>query len=459
MKNLVPPPSGHLVWLIKTYFSDPSRQMRLKKGQVLMEQKGHNERLYLVMEGKLRGVVRDKSQNELQLFSATKYMFVGVYSFFSKVYSSSAKVVAEEPSRVAFIDMKTVQEMGFEERFCDQFMPVVVTELVHRGIRIQEIALEKEQALKKLVQSEKLASLGQMAAGVAHELNNAIAVLQRGTEWMCNNVLRVVRDKSSEEYRFFNLGLKKGRTLSSRDIRKKTKTWVQSYHLDETQAEKLAETGIELKKTKLESILPKTDVINFYWQTGATFHDMLIASQQAAHVVGSVRELGLSRSKRVPGQNVNESIHKALALLSSYTRNINVDLQLQNLPAITADQGELVQIWTNVIKNACEHLLENNIKNPLIHIKTKAADQYIKIEIRDNGAGIPKQIQPKIFQPNVTTKKEGLAFGLGLGLTIVERIINTYQGCISVKSKPGKTIFTILLPIGGKDAKAEYTLR
>ncbi|MBD3384345.1 cyclic nucleotide-binding domain-containing protein [candidate division KSB1 bacterium] len=449
MKNLIPPPSGHLVWLIKTYFSDSSRQLILEKGQVLMQQKGHNERLYLVLKGKLRGVVTDKAQNELELFTATKYMFVGVYSFFSQVYASSATVVAEERSKVAYIDMKSVQQMGFEERLCDQFMPVVVTELVHRGIRIQEIAQEKEQALKKLIQSEKLASLGQMASGVAHELNNAIAVLQRGTEWMCKNVLRVVRDESSEEYRFFDFGLKKGRSLSSRQVREKTKRLTQTYRLDEEKAAKLAETGMELNRDNVKALLDKVDIINFYWQTGATFHDMLIASKQAAHVVASVRELGMTQSKRRPGQDVNESIWKALALLSSYTRNIDVDLQLKDLPPITANQGELVQIWTNVIKNACENLQETEIEKPVIHIKTRVEKDHILVEIRDNGSGIPDDILPKIFQPNVTTKKEGLSFGLGLGLTIAESIINNYQGRISVKSKPGKTNFTIRLPIGG----------
>ncbi len=101
----------------------------------------------------------------------------------------------------------------------------------------------------------------------------------------------------------------------------------------------------------------------------------------------------------------------------------------------------------NLIKNAIESLSNSRTPDPQIRIRTRATKQQISVDISDNGPGVPSEIADRIFQPNFTTKVEGLSFGLGLGLSIVQRIVNSYNGTVALNSAPGNTVFTVRLPL------------
>jgi C4-dicarboxylate-specific signal transduction histidine kinase len=129
------------------------------------------------------------------------------------------------------------------------------------------------------------------------------------------------------------------------------------------------------------------------------------------------------------------------------SQKADIILDLNPLPTIIAHTNDWTQVWVNLIKNALEALSNSTTDQPRIKITSFSKAKYIVIAIEDNGPGIPKALSQKIFQPNVTTKINGLTFGLGLGLSIVQRIVQSYNGEISVKSKEGQTIFTIQIPI------------
>lgn len=437
--------------LKKIYFSHPDRKMTLDKGDILVRQGEFNDRLYLILEGTLAAYVTDPEGKEFKLFEASKNMFVGVYSFFSRTFTSLATVVAEKRCALAFItrDQKAANEDGGGSLF-DQFMPVVVTNLAHRQQHEQHIALEKEKMLKKLIQSEKMVSLGQMAAGISHELNNAISVLDRNTQWLCDRMSSLL--ESSEFQKYFSQGLKQGR-LPSRSIREKSEDIQRRFRCDEQTARRAAE--IQLDESFLDeppaAAGEKIFKIHRYWELGATFHDMKIAAGLASSVVSSVKAMASHQVKRKPGVDVNQSIKEALALLRSPLREVYVTEDFtKRLPPMTASSGELVQIWTNLIRNAVESMAASRTEgSPRLLIQTRYQNGMIQVSFVDNGTGIPSHVLPKIFQPNFTTKEKGLEFGLGLGLTIVERIVSGYNGEVSVKSKPGRTKFTVKLPLGG----------
>ena len=296
--------------------------------------------------------------------------------------------------------------------------------------------------------------MGKWAAGIAHELNNAISVLRGNSKWLSGTIADLIKDEEIHYYRHFDLGLENGRSLSSRDVRKRSKEIKDRFDLDEKSAQMLAQTGLNQKSIKniIDDSQSNIQTTHLFWEIGATLHDMSIASQQAAHVVNSVRELA-QKSERKSNQNVNESINEALILLQSCTRSVNVKLNLASIPLIEADKGELVQIWSNIIKNACDSMAQAKTINPELRISSFGKEGKIVVKIQDNGPGISKNLLPKIFQPNVTTKVNGLSFGLGLGLTIVQRLVGSYGGSISVKSNPGKTTFIVKLPGGGQNEK------
>lgn len=134
-----------------------------------------------------------------------------------------------------------------------------------------------------------------------------------------------------------------------------------------------------------------------------------------------------------------------MALLQSNLRYVEVVLRPAILPPVTASVTELVQIWVNLIKNACDAM--ENTEAPQIEIVTRSVKNKLLVTITNNGPMIDEATRRKIFNPNFSTKKGGLSFGLGLGLAIVQRIVHSYGGTIAVKSDHQRTTFRIKLPI------------
>ena len=440
-------------WLTEAYFSKEKQIVSLRKGDELLLQGQFNDRLYLVKKGLLIGYAEDDDGNRYEVFRANPRMFIGVYSYFSKTNSSLATVVAEKDSELAFIDRK--QKVDTESSCSsleEEFMPMVVTELMYRQRQIQDIAKEKESAIKKLMETQKLASLGQMAAGITHELNNAIAVLKRNTEWIRDELTKLWQKDQPNEFLLFKQGVVRGRYLSSSQIRKRSRELAKKYPMKEEPAEQLAQMDYspdDILKIKKKSKKTIKELFAF-WEAGSTIHDMLTATSHATHVLNSIKVIGAQKSIRDEKFDVNNSIKESLSLMHNSLKNITVKEILNPLPLISANKGELVQVWTNIFKNAYESLITKIDLKPVLWIFSEHKNKYIEIKIQNNGPGISKKILPKIFEPKFTTKMDDNIVGLGLGLAIVQKIVHSYNGKISVKSEPGKTIFTIHIPVGGE---------
>ena len=445
---------NHLDWLVQTYFSDSSRHIRFQKGDVLMKEKEFNDKLYLVISGLCAGYVKNPEGQEQKLFLATQNMFVGVYSYFSKTFKSAATVIAEEDTVVTFIDQnQQILENKFGNSLFEQFMPVVMLNLTQRQQREQRSTFERERTLKKLIQTEKLASLGQMAAGLAHELNNAITVVERNTDWICSQLGKIIDEERADTSNCFTAGVKSGRLFSTREVRKRSKYLKSRFSISEDLAKKLVEMDIpdDLIHEKKDDLEGWAKTMHLYWEMGSTFHDMAVASRHAAYVVKSVKALAVQKSPRKTELDINESIREALALFSSPLRKIQLKQTLGTLPFIEGNMGELVQVWINLIENAIDSMSASTDDEKILEIESYIKNETITIAITDSGSGIPENLKSKILQPNFTTKEKGLEFGLGLGLTIVERIINSYNGEIKIDSKPGCTSFIVTLPVRGED--------
>ncbi len=443
---------AHFDWLIKTYFSDPSRRLIVKKDEIIIRQGYYNNRLYLILKGEFQGYIQTESGIQKDSLRAGPNNFIGVQSFFSKTFISMATVKALTDCEIAYIDRnQAVVPKDFMTSLEQQFMPIVVEDLMRRSNKMIELNQERGQALTKLIETEKMASLGQLAAGIAHELNNAIAVLARNTHWLMEKYNNNLKNKMTST--IFNLGLMQGRIYSSKEVRERGKRIAEKYQISKEKAYLLGQTGLdddilESYNGKLEQ---QAEEIYNLWELGATFNDMLIASEQSTHVVNSIRALGAKHTARVPGLDINESINNALALLRSKLSSVQVQLELTEVPPIVGNLGEFVQIWVNLINNACEamgHLVNHNHK---LTIKSYATKTVVVVEVKDNGLGIPQKSIDAIFQPNFTTKVHGLSFGLGLGLSIVKRIVNEYKGTIEVQSSLAGTVFIVKIPIGGEN--------
>ncbi|HOL93364.1 MAG TPA: ATP-binding protein [bacterium] len=453
---------ANLPWLIETYFSNPAKRLRLKKGDVLMRQGEYNDRLYLIISGTLCGYIQNPDGSQSETFRSTKNLFVGGPSYFSKLYTAFTTVIAAEDSEVAYIDPN--QEPVFDGQtasLAEQFMPVLVIELIHRQHRIQTIAFEKEKTLRALIHSEKMASLGKIAAGIAHELNNAVAVLIRNSEWLSQTIAKRLRRQDPAYYEYFATGLDKGRCVSSAEARAHAQQLKTAFPIREELAAKIAHTGISAERVERLADKDPAEIekILDFWEIGATLNDMIIAARHAAHVVRSIKDLGAQQPERQPGLLLNDCLREALTLLASPLRVVAVELDLAPLPAITGNRGEFVQMFINLIQNACESMAAARSPNPTVRIRSLIQDDEIQIQIEDNGPGIPPDVLPRIFEPTLTTKSDRRSVGLGLGLTIVERLIHSYGGHTTVTSRPGQTVFTLHIPRGNDHGKASNSHR
>lgn len=451
---MIPPLEDHKIQAIRQrFFSDPKRVLCLAKGDILLEHKKPNDKLFLVLSGQLTGSFIDANGTHHNLFTAKTHRFIGVHSFFSDSSMSTATVIANIPCKIAWMFHPATLTPEEKTQFYESFLPVIVHELYYRQSQTETMALQKQQAYSKLKSQQKTALLGNLAAGIAHELNNAVSVFQSNVNWLITYYHHTLSTHSPDVYPFFAEVLTQGRKISSSETRKQSKVFVEKLGLPPKKAKQLAQMGVSVEQ--LAAINKKGidwNKTSEVWELGATCHDMLIAAAQSIHVVKSVKTLGAKHSNREPHQSVNESIESALTLLRNKTKKLTVEVDLSPLPGLLANQGELVQIWVNLIKNAAESITQAGTKGGLIQVRSAQDWNQVIVEVTDNGPGIPKSLLPHIFQPDVTTKVHGLSFGLGLGLTYVQTLVEDYGGSIEIASSPQKTTFTVKIPFGGNHA-------
>lgn len=437
--------------LVERYFSDIERRITVASGSILIEQEGYNERLYYVLSGELAGFYSEDGKSQTQVFSASAGAFIGVHSFFSGTWTASSTVIAQSDVELAWIERHT--PVVAEEEFgplTAQFMPVIVNELSRRQRRATQEALEKEKALQKLHTAEQMTTLGQLAAGIAHELNNAIGVVSSKSERLETVIMELLEEIHPEASQFFDYGLMQGQRVTSSEARTRGRHFEKQYALPKDLARDLAR-AVPTDYLNEHWLKRPEEAIRF-WQMGRDLHDLRLASKHTVGIVKSVKQLGRTDIDLDEALSINDSINRALALLQSDLRRVKVKFSPAELPVFVGSQTELVQIWVNILKNACDALRDT--ESPEIDIQTRVNKNRILVTIANNGPEISEATRRKIFQPNFTTKKGGLSFGLGLGLSIVKRIIAGYNGSVAVKSDKDITIFRIKLPVEEEHGKA-----
>ncbi len=430
--------------LVERYFTHAQRCICLPCGSIILKQNGYNDRLYYVKSGELLGQFREKEGKAIPIFSASAGAFIGVHSFFSGHWIASSTVIAQTDVELGWIDRHTpvIEPQQFGP-LSTQFMPVIVAELSRRQRRAMQEAVAKEKALERLHMAEQMTTLGQLAAGISHELNNAIGVVSSKTERLESLFIELLHEVHPEASQFFDFGLLYGQKVSSSEARERGAHFAQRYQLPKNLARELARAVPE--ETLSAHWLANPHLAIRYWQMGRDLHDLRVASKHVVGIVKSVKQLGRSEIHFDEQLDLNDTLNRALALLQSDLRRVSVRMRPGGLPILKGSQTEWVQVWVNIIKNACDAMLQT--EHPEIDIHTRYDKQRILITIANNGPEIDEATRRRIFQPSFTTKKEGLSFGLGLGLAIVKRIVTSYGGTTVVKSNHEKTIFRIKLPV------------
>ncbi|MFD2037138.1 7TM diverse intracellular signaling domain-containing protein [Belliella marina] len=264
----------------------------------------------------------------------------------------------------------------------------------------------------QLVNQEKMASLGQLTAGIAHEINNPI-------NFVSSNISPLKRD-IKDLMEIVSLYREKGELEYSEDTKKEIR------ELEE--------------ELELEYILEEIDQLLKGMDDGA---------KRTVEIVKGLRLFSRVDEQDVKKVDIHDGINSTLVLLnSSMSGKIKIIRDYGDIPMVECLAGKINQVFMNIITNSIhaltDHLSDN--PNPEVLIRTSHLGELIKIEIGDNGPGMPESVKERIFEPFFTTKAVGK--GTGLGLSIVYTIIENHRGTLEVDTKEGKgTNFIITLPV------------
>ena len=436
--------SGDRSHLIDTLFNDPCRMRTFEPGEEVMHQGQRNTRLYYVHSGRLQGVREVSGAPDIPVLRFRPGELVGINGIFINDQVSTLTVRVEAPSMLAWIDLAEDRPEHFEERI----IPILVRALLKRQELSLQAAERKRSEELRDKELEQMGFLGQMAAAVAHELNNALAVVARGGEWLGDAVENLVDGRPQLEADAFRCGWRDGRVPKDQEDIRIRSAILRKQGADFASARRIAQ--IDPKGAIFPSIARYDEgeinsAINA-WELGATLRDMAVSSRQAAHVVTALKQLGASDRLRKEMTIIDESIHAALTILGRKLDGVELKYNLRCTEPFAANQGELVQIWSNLMGNACEAMKSKSSGRPSstskANLNTTSPLSASKIMAL---ASIPS-CAVGFFEPNVTTKKEGLSFGLGLGLAVVKRLVTLYQGTIFVESNTEGTTFVVRLP-------------
>jgi signal transduction histidine kinase len=443
-------PDDQVAWFISR-----AQELALKPDDTYIHQGDPAEAMFVVLEGQLQA--RGEVGGEIVTLTNKPGDVTGVLPF-SRMKQFPLNGRAITNSRVL-----RFPAAGFPDLV--QKMP----ELTKRLVGLMSDRIRETTRIEQ--QRDRLAALGKLSAGLAHELNNPASAAKRAASQL-RGILKQIKDASHE------LGARELTAAQKTEIEKLEASFVQR---DEPPLDTLTISDLE---DQLDALL-RSHGQNDLWQLAAnlarkgatpavleslfasldadTARAALVRISASLEVAGLLHEIESSTSRisdlvraikeytfmdQAPVQNVDivKSLETTLTILNhKLKRGVAVARDYQPVPLVVDSFGsELNQVWTNIIDNAIDAMGGQGE----LRVKTYREDGCVVVEIGDNGPGIPLDVKPHIFEPFFTTK--GVGQGTGLGLDTAQRIVRKHNGTIEVNSKPGDTRFLVFLPVAGE---------
>ncbi|QAR32114.1 PAS domain-containing protein [Geovibrio thiophilus] len=326
------------------------------------------------------------------------------------------------------------EELELHREHLETLVQERTKELFESHIELQKLYEESEKLNKmltmtqtRMLQQEKLASIGQLAAGVAHELNNPIGFISsnfdvlksyyEATTLYIAEIIRTVKDSEGRQY---------------------------PGEITERLSERI---GHIREEYQMEYII--NDAKEIFRESDHGF-------SRVTSIINSLRDFSrIDTDSASAGYNLNEGVINTLKVARNeikYVAEVITDLS-EDLPLLVVNGGEINQVLLNIIVNAAQSLASEgkSTADGRIEIKTALEEDYVVCTIKDNGGGIPEKLLNRIFDPFFTTKAPGKGTGLGLSISY-DIIANKHKGILAAENENGAK-FTLMLPVTGAESK------
>jgi signal transduction histidine kinase len=436
------------LWLV-----DHGREFSAATGTRLFKDGDPATHMTILLEGEIQ--VRRNFGGQGSLFIGRSGQLTGLMPF-SRMKTHGGNGFATEPTWALQIP-KTL-------------FPEMLAAIPSMGQRCVSLMLDRVREMTRLEQqTEKLGSLGKLAANLAHELNNPASAAQRAA----SNLLEELRvygkisfdagrlcltEEQEEQYKAWDGELRAGiaaraelESIHLGPLEERLTQWLEEHNVAEAWkiAPTLAEAGIQPTDLAALDVFLDGAALNV-----AMMH--LASSLRAERMTGAVLESTArifqliraiqqySYMDQTPMQDVDiaQSLENTLSMLQYRMKNVKVVREFDpHLPRVTANGSELNQVWMALLENALDAMRDRGT----IRLYTQYSAEMVRVEIWDDGPGISPELHSRIFEPFFTTKSPGR--GLGLGLDSVQRILTRLRGFIEVQSRPGATCFQIRIPL------------
>lgn len=432
--------------------------LRLKKGEMLFEEGDKGVTAYIIDSGEIEILKTSENRQVLLNVLGPGDVFGEIALLDEMPRMAGARAGAE--TSVLAIEKKTFDELLDRSPSAARSMFDTVVE-----------RLRSTEGL--LRQSERMAQLGTLTAGVAHELNNPAAAVKRGAAQLADSV----ESYASSQRELAGLALSSAQLdalsallsdvaaasraadeidpLDHSDIEYELQGWLEGRNVENAWQIGPDLVNAGFTRQKLDSLeetfgAEAAPVVAVLISRSAAVSTLLEeigqASGQISDIVSSLKTYSFLDQAPVQTINVAEGLDSSLLMLrGKLKQGIQVHREYdEDVPAIQAFGSELNQVWTNIIDNAADALGGMGE----ITVRVYNSDEDVIVEIEDNGPGIPEDIQHRIFDSFFTTKEPGKGTGLGLDISY-NIVVHKHRGNITVLSEPGRTCFQITLPIKG----------
>ena len=448
-KTLGEAPRGEHEWL-----ASHGTLRHLDAGDVLTA-KGHNvEGMYILLDGHI-AIFVDRGNGPNKVMEWRTGDITGMLPY-SRMTSPPGDTVAQVPTTLLALPRDLLPEMVRE---CHQATSILVHKMIDRARLFTSSDLR----------DEKMASLGRLSAGLAHELNNPAAAIERSAVLLENRLEEAERatrvlgasQLSEDQLEAIDMvrttcGLAASvgvlSPLQRAEREEAIGDWLEDHGLDTSNGLALADTGVTLEA--LDRIAaavdgPALDAVLRWAAAGCSVRELASEIQDAAmRISGLVQAIKgfthMDQATVAETVDLAQSLGNTVTILRSKARSrsaaVSIDIE-PGLPPARGFVGELNQIWANLIDNALDAVGDGGC----VQVIARRRRERVAVSIIDNGSGISDDVRARMFDPFFTTKPVGK--GTGLGLDIVRRLLTHNDAQIDVESVPGRTEFCVLLPV------------